>query len=102
MILGVIIGVYAPNVQNVFNGAKFAGTSVRKYRGISLQELGLRAIALVIGMIVMMWPALTKVEYERLPALLRTKRLYYQIFISLILNWIIGPIVCLFPLGTQS
>ena len=31
MILGVIIGVYAPNVQNAFNGAKLAGTSVRPY-----------------------------------------------------------------------
>lgn len=30
MILGVIIGVYAPHVQQTFDGAKFAGTSVRK------------------------------------------------------------------------
>jgi ACR3 family arsenite transporter len=30
MIIGVIIGVYAPGVQKAFNGAKFAGTSVRK------------------------------------------------------------------------
>lgn len=31
MILGVIIGIYAPGVQEAFNGrAKLAGTSVRK------------------------------------------------------------------------
>jgi ACR3 family arsenite efflux pump ArsB len=29
MILGVVIGVYAPNVQTVFNGAELAGTPIR-------------------------------------------------------------------------
>ncbi|ORY26594.1 sodium bile acid symporter family-domain-containing protein [Naematelia encephala] len=79
MILGVIIGVYAKGVQSAFNGAKFAGTSV----------------PLVVGMIVMMWPALTKVQYERLPELLKTRRLWEQIIVSLILNWLIGPFVML-------
>lgn len=31
MILGVVIGVYAPNVQTVFNGAELAGTPIRKF-----------------------------------------------------------------------
>lgn len=30
MILGVVIGVYAPNVQQAFSGAELAGTSVRE------------------------------------------------------------------------
>jgi hypothetical protein len=29
MILGVVIGVYAPNVQEIFNKEAFAGTSIR-------------------------------------------------------------------------
>ncbi|CAD6572525.1 MAG: hypothetical protein TREMPRED_000567 [Tremellales sp. Tagirdzhanova-0007] len=77
MILGVIIGVYAPNVQNAFNGAKLAGTSV----------------PLVIGMIVMMWPALTKVQYEKLPAIVTTRALWEQLVVSIAINWVIGPFV---------
>lgn len=38
----------------------------------------------------MMWPVLTKVQYERLPEIAREKKLWYQIGISLILNWVIG------------
>lgn len=46
--------------------------------------------AIVIGLLVMMWPVLTKVQYERLPEIAREKKLWYQIGISLVLNWIIG------------
>jgi ACR3 family arsenite transporter len=44
-------------------------------------------------MIVMMWPALTKVQYEKLPRLFTTKALWEQLIISLVINWIIGPFV---------
>lgn len=52
----------------------------------------LRSIAIVIGLLVMMWPVLTKVQYERLPSLALERKLWYQIGISLILNWIIGEL----------
>lgn len=42
-----------------------------------------------------MWPILTKVQYESLPRLFSTKNLYYHIFISLVLNWLVGPFVML-------
>lgn len=35
----------------------------------------------------------TAVQYERLPQILRTKHIWSQIAISIILNWIIGPFV---------
>lgn len=38
----------------------------------------------------MMWPVLTKVQYERLPELAMERKLWYQIALSLFLNWIIG------------
>jgi ACR3 family arsenite transporter len=41
----------------------------------------------------MMWPILTKVQYEKLPQIFATSRIWYQVGISLILNWIIGPFV---------
>lgn len=46
--------------------------------------------AIVIGLLVMMWPVLTKVQYERLPELAMERKLWYQIALSLFLNWIIG------------
>jgi arsenite transporter len=38
----------------------------------------------------MMWPILTKVQYEALPQIFRSRRIWVQIGISLLLNWIIG------------
>lgn len=53
------------------------------------------AAAIVVGLLVMMWPILTKVQYETLPRIFRTSRMWYQIGISLVLNWIVGPFVML-------
>lgn len=43
----------------------------------------------------MMWPVLTKVEYERLPKIFGSRQLWIHIGISLVLNWIIGPFLML-------
>ena len=51
--------------------------------------------AIAIGLIVMMWPILTKVQYESLHKLFTTRDLYIHILLSLFLNWIVGPLVML-------
>lgn len=51
--------------------------------------------AIAIGLIVMMWPILTKVHYEALPSLLLTWHNWLHILISLFLNWIVGPFLML-------
>ncbi|SNX82989.1 related to arsenite transporter ARR3 [Melanopsichium pennsylvanicum] len=79
MILGVIIGEFAPNAAHNLSKGDFRGVSA----------------PLVVGLIVMMWPILTKVQYERLPQMFATKRLWYQLAVSLILNWILGPFLML-------
>lgn len=79
MILGVVIGKFAPNVDKVLDSAKFEGVSA----------------PLVVGLLVMMWPILTKVQYEKLPAMFQTIRLWRQIILSVILNWVIGPFIML-------
>ncbi|GHJ89541.1 hypothetical protein NliqN6_5943 [Naganishia liquefaciens] len=79
MILGVIIGKFVPNVHVVLTSATLEGVS----------------IPIVIGLLVMMWPILTKVQYEKLPALFRTAHIWRQVIVSLILNWIIGPFIML-------
>ena len=43
----------------------------------------------------MMWPILTKVQYERLPMLFKSRQLWTHIGISLFLNWIVGPFLML-------
>ncbi|KIM91942.1 hypothetical protein PILCRDRAFT_57518 [Piloderma croceum F 1598] len=79
MILGVIIGEFAPHVQEAFDTARFDGVSV----------------PIAIGLIVMMWPILTKVQYEALPKIFSSRRIWIQIGLSMFLNWIVGPLVML-------
>ncbi|ORY98213.1 sodium bile acid symporter family-domain-containing protein [Syncephalastrum racemosum] len=77
MIVGVVIGYYVPGVQQSFATVQFASVSV----------------PIAIGLLIMMYPVLCKVQYERLPTILRERQVWYQIAISIGINWIIGPIV---------
>ena len=43
----------------------------------------------------MMWPILTKVRYECLARTFLSRKLWIHLFISLALNWIVGPFVML-------
>lgn len=43
----------------------------------------------------MMWPILTKVQYEALPRLLVTRKTLTHIALSVFLNWIVAPLVML-------
>ncbi|CAD6891664.1 unnamed protein product [Tilletia laevis] len=79
MIIGVVIGLFVKDIEDKLSTAKLNGVSA----------------PLAIGLIVMMAPILTKVQYERLPGLLRTTRVWSQIGLSLSLNWIIGPLLML-------
>lgn len=97
MILGVIIGEFAPNVQSAFDTVKLHNVSARAYNyaNASSSTLNSQMIAIAIGLIAMMWPILTKVQYECLPTIFSSRRLWIHVGISLILNWIIGPLVML-------
>ncbi|PVG01340.1 arsenical-resistance protein ACR3 [Serendipita vermifera] len=80
MVLGILLGIYREEaVHRSFGGASWHGVS----------------IPILIGLLVMMWPILTKVQYERLPAIFSTRSLWVHILLSLVLNWIIGPFVML-------
>ena len=43
----------------------------------------------------MMWPILAQVQYERLPEILSSSRVWIHIGISMILNWFVGPLTML-------
>lgn len=41
----------------------------------------------------MIWPPLAKVQWERLPQLAQQRRLYFHLFISFLVNWLVAPLV---------
>ncbi|KAJ7243152.1 sodium bile acid symporter family-domain-containing protein [Mycena haematopus] len=79
MIIGVVIGEYVPTVQEAFDLARFDGVS----------------IPIVIGLIIMMWPVLTKVQYEIIPQIFTSSGIWTHIGISMLFNWMVGPFVML-------
>ena len=74
MAIGVGLGHFFPNISNVTNSLSVGTTN----------------IPLAIGLILMMYPPLAKVDYSLLPKAFRDKKV---IGISLLLNWVIGTLL---------
>lgn len=74
MAVGVGLGYLFPNITNHINAASVGTTN----------------IPLAIGLILMMYPPLAKVDYSLLPKVLQDKK---AIAVSLILNWVVGTVL---------
>lgn len=72
--IGIALGYVFPGVSQV----------------ISSMSVGTTNIPIAIGLIVMMFPPLAKVNYKLLPMVFKNTKI---LGISLLLNWVIGPVL---------
>ncbi|WP_299435907.1 ACR3 family arsenite efflux transporter [uncultured Maribacter sp.] len=77
MILGVAFGNFFPQLPKYINAASSGTTNV----------------PIAIGLILMMYPPLAKVNYKLLPKVFKDVKV---LSISLLLNWVIGPTLMFF------
>jgi ACR3 family arsenite transporter len=74
MVIGVGVGYFIPSSAAFINTLSYGSTN----------------IPIAVGLILMMYPPLAKVDYKLLPKVFRNVKV---LSVSLLLNWIIGPVL---------
>jgi ACR3 family arsenite transporter len=72
VVVGLALGRFVPGLQGVLEAVEVAGVS----------------LPIALGLLLMMYPVLAKVRYDRLGAVTGDRR---TLVLSLVLNWVLGP-----------
>lgn len=72
MLVGILIGNIVPNMEQKLDALSYGTTN----------------IPLAIGLILMMYPPLTKVQFSKIPSILSKPKL---LLVSFFITWIVGP-----------
>ena len=72
MAVGLLLGSVIPGLQRVLEAVK----------------IGQVSLPIALGLLLMMYPVLAKVRYDKLDTVTRDKR---TMILSLVLNWVLGP-----------
>lgn len=75
MAIGIMLGNFIPNINQAFQKGKFVGVSA----------------PIAVGLLVMMYPILCKVQYESLHKLFQQRWMWKQVLFSIFVNWVVAP-----------
>lgn len=96
MIVGVLLGNFVDSVGPALQRGKFVGVSIpigMCSKGTLRAQRILLMSVIAIGLLVMMFPILCKVQFETLHRAFASRALWIQVGFSIILNWVIAPLV---------
>ncbi|KAG7292515.1 hypothetical protein NEMBOFW57_002550 [Staphylotrichum longicolle] len=77
MLIGILLGNFVDDVEPALQKGTFVDVS----------------LPIAIGLLVMMYPILCKVQYEKLHQVFKTREIWIQLGFSIIINWIVAPLV---------
>lgn len=79
MLIGVLLGNFVKDVGPALQKGTFVGVS----------------LPIAIGLLVMMYPILCKVQYEKLHEVFRERQVWVQLGFSIVVNWVVAPLIML-------
>lgn len=77
--IGMILGNFVPSTGPALQKGSFVGVG----------------IPVAVGLLVMIYPILCRIRFEALPGMLRTRAIWVQIGFSLVVNWVVAPLIML-------